>query len=81
MFTFFFWISTIHNLTYFTFVKFANKVILFQETFHFEKVILLCYNMQNIVRMITQIPTALAWHIYQIIVDTFGIVIFACILN
>jgi len=37
--------------------------------------------MQNIVRMITQIPLTLTCHIYQIIVDSFGLVIFAGILN
>jgi len=61
--------------------KFASKVILFQEALQFKETIILCYNMQNFVRMNAKVAPPLTWHICHIIVAYIGLVVSICILN
>jgi hypothetical protein len=53
------------------FYKFANKIIMFQEALQFHSLIVLCYNRQIVVKVISQIPPTLIWQISHIIMDFF----------
>jgi len=53
------------------FYKFANKIIMFQEALQFHSLIVLCYNRQIVVKVISQIPPTLIWQISHIIMDLF----------
>ncbi len=40
-----------------------------------------CYSKQNSMRMTTKVPPPLTWHICQIVVDCFSLVVTTCVLN
>jgi hypothetical protein len=53
------------------FYNFANKIIMFQEALQFHSLIVLCYNRQIVVKVISQIHPTLIWQISHIIMDFF----------
>jgi hypothetical protein len=61
--------------------KLANKIITFQEALQFKDSIILCYNMQNNVKISGRVPPLLTWQISHIIVDCFYPIVGACVLN
>ncbi len=61
--------------------KFASKIILFQKVLQFKDVIMHCYSKQSLMKMITRVPPPLTWHICQIFVDCFSLVVTTCVLN
>lgn len=68
-------------VNFFCFCKFVSKVIIFQEALQFKEIIILFYNLQNNMKMIGKVPPLLTWHIFQIIVDSIGPIVFVYILN
>jgi len=63
------------------FYKFASKVIMFQEALLFQATIVLCYNRQTTMKVVNQVPPPFTWHICQIIIDCFSLIVIACVLN
>jgi hypothetical protein len=61
--------------------KFASKVILFQEALLFQKVIVLCYSSQIVIRVYGWVPHVITWHICQTIVDCLFPIVIAYVLN
>ncbi len=61
--------------------KFANKVIMFEETFEFKNVVILCYGKQKFVALQQKIPKAQVWAIVKTITFTLNHVIFTCVMN
>jgi hypothetical protein len=53
-----------------------KKSIMFQKTFQFQNVIVLCYNNWIDMKMTYQVPLHFTWHIFQIIVGCRFIVVF-----
>jgi hypothetical protein len=42
---------------------------------------MLCHNKQSLVKMTTRVPPPLTWHIYQIVVDCFFLIVITYVLN
>jgi len=70
-----------HSLLFFFFCIFVSKIILFQKALKFKKSIIFYYNKQSFVKMNARVPPPLTWHISEIIVDYFGPIVSAYILN
>jgi len=66
---------------FFYFCRFPNKVILFHEDWQFKETIILCYNMENFVKMNAKVPPLMTWHTCWIIINSFSHVVSPCIMN
>ncbi len=54
---------------------------MFQEALQFRYAIMFCYNKQTIVRVTSQVPPPLTWHISQIVVDCLLPIVSTCVIN
>jgi hypothetical protein len=54
---------------------------MFQEILHLRVAVVLCYNQQPAVRIISCVLQPLIWHIFQFIVDVLFLIISICVLN
>jgi len=61
--------------------KFLTKIIMFQEALQFKDVIIRPYSKQNILRISRRVPPFLTCHIFKTIVDSFYLIMSACVLN
>jgi hypothetical protein len=62
--------------------RFANKVIMFKETFQFENAIILYYGKQNSIDFQWKIPKAQVWVIVEGIASTLNLVVLThCVMN
>jgi hypothetical protein len=54
---------------------------MFQQAWQFKNVIVLCYNMHNVIIINGRVPPLLTWDILQIIVNSFLPIVSAYVLN
>jgi len=62
-------------------LQICKQFFFFQEALHFQKIIVLYYNKQIVVRVIARMPPPLTWYISQIIVDVFSPIVSTCVFN
>jgi len=55
--------------------RFANKVIMFEETFQFKNAIIICYGKQNYIFFQQKILKAQVWAIVEVIASTLHLVV------
>jgi hypothetical protein len=61
--------------------KFANKIVMFQETLEYQNAIDLCYRRQETHELQAHVPNVQTWAICKIICETIFHVVEQCIIN
>jgi phage-related protein len=62
--------------------RFANKAIMFEESYQFENDIILCYGRKHSIVFQQKIPKAQVWAIIEVIAYTLNLVVLAhCVMN